>query len=84
MKEAQWFDYRLTDRAREIAPVWISLSQWAENYMDPALKSRRQLRHAVCGEVMSTQLTCSHCGEILEGRDIEPVELPAGDDAAVQ
>jgi DNA-binding HxlR family transcriptional regulator len=79
--DKEWFDYRLTSSARELVPVWISVTQWAEKHLDPALKSRRQLRHTVCGEITSPQLTCSHCGESIDGHDMEPAELPAGDDA---
>lgn len=80
--DKKWFDYRLTDSARALVPAWISLTQWAERYLDPALKSRRQLRHTACGQITNPRLTCSYCGEILDGHDMEPAEPPTGDDTA--
>lgn len=78
--DKEWFDYCLTDSARELVPAWIMLAQWALTHMDSDRATTRQVRHTACGELISAQLTCSHCGGALEGRDLEPVEK-ATDDA---
>src|SRR5579875_556393 len=33
--DKDWFDYRLTDSARDLVPAWITLSQWAETHLRP-------------------------------------------------
>jgi DNA-binding HxlR family transcriptional regulator len=75
--DKEWFDYRLTDSARELIPAWMTLSQWAEAHFPGARKPRGVL-HTACGQVTTVQLTCGHCGAALNGRDLEPVDLPAG------
>ena len=71
--DKEWFDYRLTDRARELVPPWITLSQWAQTNLDPDRLPRRHLRHTGCGQLTRPHLTCSQCGQDINGRDLEPV-----------
>ncbi|GAA3546925.1 helix-turn-helix domain-containing protein [Amycolatopsis ultiminotia] len=73
--DKDWYDYRLTASARELVPGWITLSQWAANHLSTDPASRRHLRHTGCGELIEPQLTCGHCGAVLQGRELEPVEL---------
>lgn len=77
--DKDWFDYRLTDSARDLVPAWITLSQWAETHLRTG-QTRRRLRHSGCGQLTSPLLTCSQCGAVLNGRDLEPVELAVKED----
>ncbi|WP_327293760.1 MULTISPECIES: helix-turn-helix domain-containing protein [unclassified Streptomyces] len=79
-EDKDWYDYRLTDSAREIVPAWVTLSQWAANHLRANPTTRRRLRHTGCGELTNPHLTCGHCGAALQGRDLEPVELPLEDE----
>ncbi|WP_194922792.1 winged helix-turn-helix transcriptional regulator [Catenulispora pinisilvae] len=73
--DKEWFDYRLTAAARELVPAWITMSQWASTHLDHERTAQRRLRHKLCGQIAVPVLTCSHCGEEMSGRDLEPVEL---------
>lgn len=79
--DKEWYDYRLTDSARELVPAWITLALWGQAHLHPDRSTRRRVRHTSCGELVDPQLTCGHCGEILHGRDLEPVELATEADA---
>ncbi|MGK4585058.1 winged helix-turn-helix transcriptional regulator [Kitasatospora sp. HPMI-4] len=79
--DKDWFDYRLTAAAREIVPAWITLSQWTHNHWHPERPKMRGLRHRTCGELTMPRIVCGHCGETLNGGDLEPVVLPAEDGA---
>ena len=80
--DKDWYDYRLTANARDLVPAWITLAQWAENNLRAGHTTRRRLLHSECGELADPRLTCGHCGGVLNGRDLEPVELLAQDDEA--
>ncbi|MDF3294170.1 winged helix-turn-helix transcriptional regulator [Streptomyces silvisoli] len=79
--DKDWFDYRLTAGAREIVPAWITLSQWTHNHWHTDRPMRRGLRHRICGELITPQIICGHCGGVLNGLDLEPVVLSAEGDA---
>ena len=61
--------------ARQLVPAWIALTQWGRTHLHPDRPDRRRIRHTGCGELVSPQLTCDHCGEVLTGHDLEPIEL---------
>ncbi|MBY8862629.1 helix-turn-helix transcriptional regulator [Nocardia sp. CA2R105] len=73
--DKDWYDYRLTDSARQLVPAWIALTQWGRTHLHPGGSDRRRIRHTGCGELVNPQLTCDHCGEVLTGHDLEPIEL---------
>jgi DNA-binding HxlR family transcriptional regulator len=82
--DKDWYDYRLTTGARELVPAWITLAQWAEIHLRTDHGTRRRLLHSDCGELADPHLTCGHCGGVLNGSDLEPVELPAEDGEAAE
>lgn len=74
--DKEWYDYRLTDSARELVPAWIALTQWGHNHLHPNVPHRRAILHTTCGAQVHPLLTCDNCGEVLDGHDLEPIELP--------
>ncbi len=81
--DKEWYDYRLTDSARKLVPAWIALTQWGRAHLHPDTADRRHIRHTGCGELVHPQLTCDHCGEVLTGHDLEPIELSDEEAAAI-
>ncbi|WP_411129079.1 winged helix-turn-helix transcriptional regulator [Streptomyces sp. x-19] len=79
--DKEWFDYRLSAGARDLVPAWIALAQWAQTHLNTEDVTRR-LRHIGCGQLTEPQLMCNHCGTVLTGSDLAPVELPAENDSA--
>jgi DNA-binding HxlR family transcriptional regulator len=66
------YDYRLTDKGRDLWPVITTMRQWGDKHAasgGPPL----ELVHRTCGEISEAELTCSSCGEPIGPRDVRAV-----------
>jgi DNA-binding HxlR family transcriptional regulator len=66
------FEYRLTDKGRDLYPVMIALMQWGDRYNAGEAGPPVELIHEPCGEHTHPQLVCDHCGEPIDPRDMRP------------
>jgi DNA-binding HxlR family transcriptional regulator len=66
------FEYRLTDKGRDLYPVLIALMQWGDRYTAGEAGPPVELVHQTCGERTRPQLVCDHCGEPIDARDVRP------------
>lgn len=65
-------EYRLTEKGRELFPIYAALMAWGDRWTGlPAPPV--DLLHKPCGHRMTARVVCSHCGEDLDARDTEPV-----------
>lgn len=69
------FEYRLTDKGRDLYPVLVSLLAWGDRWMAEPEEPRLELVHARCGQRVTPGLSCPCCGE-----PIDPKEMQVGDD----
>ena len=69
------YDYRLTDKGRDLWPVITTMRQWGDKYAAPD-GPPLQLVHNPCGEIAEVELTCSHCGEPMHARNVRAVPGP--------
>jgi DNA-binding HxlR family transcriptional regulator len=60
------FEYRATERGRDLHPVLVALMRWGDRYVAGSEGPPRVVVHAACGHDADPQLTCSHCREPLE------------------
>jgi DNA-binding HxlR family transcriptional regulator len=74
------YEYRLTDRGRDLYPVIFSLLRWGDRYAAPD-GPPLLLRHRDCGGSLDDHRMCTKCGQPLTARDIETQRGP-GDRAA--
>jgi DNA-binding HxlR family transcriptional regulator len=65
------FEYRLTEKGRDLYPVVVSLLRWGDRWMSSAAGPPVELRHRACGHPMHPELACPECGEWVEARDME-------------
>jgi DNA-binding HxlR family transcriptional regulator len=63
------FDYRLTDKGRDLWPVLTALRQWGDRWAAPD-GPPAQMEHRSCGHLVDAEYHCSHCGERLELKDL--------------
>jgi DNA-binding HxlR family transcriptional regulator len=63
------FDYRLTDKGRDLWPVLTSMREWGDKYAAPAGPPVLMI-HKGCGEVSAAIMTCSSCGQPIGPRDV--------------
>ena len=71
------YDYRLTEKGRDLWPVLTTIRQWGDKYAAPDGPPLR-LRHKDCGRITSAVLICDKCGEPLNSRDVR-AQSGAGD-----
>src|SRR5947209_4215935 len=69
------FDYRLTERGRDLWPVINTMRQWGDKHAAPDGPPLR-LVHKECGHISEPRLVCSTCGEPIGARDVKAVPGP--------
>jgi DNA-binding HxlR family transcriptional regulator len=69
------FEYRLTDKGRDLYPVLISLMRWGDRWMAGPEGPPVRLTHE-CGHAPDAALVCAHCGEQLNARQVRAEMRP--------
>jgi DNA-binding HxlR family transcriptional regulator len=69
------FDYRLTEKGRDLWPVLTTMRQWGDKHAAPSGPPLELIHHS-CGEISEAQLVCSGCGEPIGPRNVEAVAGP--------
>jgi DNA-binding HxlR family transcriptional regulator len=69
------FEYRLTDKGRDLWPVITTMRQWGDKYAAPN-GAPLEVIHEECGQISEAQLVCSACGEAIGPRDVEAIPGP--------
>lgn len=70
------FEYRLTEKGRDLYPALLALMTWGDRWKDDGQGPPLQLRHRTCGHVMYALAVCSACGEPLDPREVRPEPGP--------
>jgi DNA-binding HxlR family transcriptional regulator len=77
------YDYRLTDKGRDLWPVLTAMRQWGDKYEAPDGPPVK-LIHKNCGQVCDAMLVCSSCGEPVGARDVRAAPGPGAVEPLVQ
>jgi DNA-binding HxlR family transcriptional regulator len=77
------YDYRLTDKGRDLWPVITTMRQWGDKHTAPD-GPPLELIHKPCGEIAHAHLTCSACGEPIGPRNVRAVSGPGAVEPLVQ
>jgi DNA-binding HxlR family transcriptional regulator len=62
------YDYRLTDKGRDLWPVITAMRQWGDRYAAPDGPPLTVV-HKACGQPAGVVEICSECGEPVAARD---------------
>ena len=73
-RPTRW-DYRLTDKGRDLWHVMTAMRQWGDRWAAPD-GAPVELVHKACGHVAEAVPTCSECGEALHARAMRAVPGP--------
>ena len=57
------YEYRLTDKGRDLRPVLLAMLAWGDKHMAPDGPPIR-FRHLPCGETFTLTAICPTCGEV--------------------
>lgn len=60
------FEYRLTEKGRDLYPVLLALLQWGDRWFADEKGPPLLLTHRSCGNPLVMVIACSHCGGSLE------------------
>jgi DNA-binding HxlR family transcriptional regulator len=69
-------EYRLTDAGRDLFPAIVALMRWGDKHLAGPEGPPIVLRHQGCGEIADPGLTCQHCGEEIDARNVTPERGP--------
>ncbi len=64
------FEYRLTDKGRDLYPVIVTIAGWGDRHMAPRNGPPIERVHRGCGRATTMRLACEHCGEPVTARDV--------------
>jgi DNA-binding HxlR family transcriptional regulator len=71
------YDYRLTEKGRDLWPVLTSMRQWGDKYAAPD-GPPLEVIHKECGHPLDAVMTCAACGERVAARDARAAMGPGG------
>lgn len=82
-EDKPWFEYELTDAARElVVPAIVAITRWAEVRTlgaDGSPAPHRPLLHTACGNETDPYLACSACHEPIAASSLVPVVASPND-----
>jgi DNA-binding HxlR family transcriptional regulator len=67
-----WHEYRLTTKGLDFYPVALALMDWGDRYLAGDAGPPTILHHRTCDHDARPVWVCSHCGDPLHPRDVEP------------
>jgi DNA-binding HxlR family transcriptional regulator len=71
------FEYRLTEKGRDLYPIVVSLTRWGDRWMAGTAGPPIELVHRGCGRLVMPELMCPGCGEPVGARDMTVRPGPA-------
>jgi DNA-binding HxlR family transcriptional regulator len=63
------FEYLLTDKGRELAPVIVTLTEWGDRWAAPDGPPILYV-HSVCGGPITQPTTCANCGQVHDHAEV--------------
>jgi len=63
------FEYRLTEKGRDLQPVLMALLAWGDRYTVGEAGPALEQIHTECGHVFHMVPTCSECGGVVDSRN---------------
>lgn len=66
------YDYKLTQKGRDLWPVLTAMRQWGDQYAAPN-GAPIDLVHNSCGQLTHAEMICAWCGERLTARNVHAV-----------
>lgn len=64
------FEYRLTEKGRDVYPVLAAIAAWGEKWMTGPEGTPLVLHHTACGRDMQAVVVCSECDWPIDVREV--------------
>ena len=73
------YEYRLTERGRDLWPALVSLMQWGDRHLGGDAGPPLAVEHRECGGIIDERRVCGACGAAVDVRDVRAVPGPGAD-----
>ncbi|MEU8631775.1 helix-turn-helix domain-containing protein [Amycolatopsis sp. NPDC048633] len=70
------YEYVLTEKGTELVDMLMVMTRWGDKWLAGEAGPPVLYRHHACGEITSVDLRCTHCGEPMHARDVDPLPGP--------
>ena len=70
MERPERFEYRLTDKGRDLYGSVLALMAWGDEWLDGGKDRPLILTHLDCDQEFRPKVVCSECGEPIAARDV--------------
>lgn len=70
------YEYRLTERGRELYPLILFMAGWGNKWMDDGHGALVNYAHTDCGQVFQPVMTCSECGKEVQHNQVVVSPVP--------
>src|ERR1700710_2567890 len=70
------YEYHLTAKGTELVDLLMIMVGWGDRWLAGEAGPPVLYRPHACGGVRSVELPCSHCGEPMHARDVDPLPGP--------
>lgn len=64
------YEYRLTDKGREVFPILAAMAGWADKWLAGPEGPPLHFHHRACDHDMHAEVVCSHCGSVVDVRTV--------------
>jgi len=71
-QRADWHEYRLTDRGRDLYDIVLAALRWGDKHLAGPEGPPLLLRHNPCGHDTQGITVCEHCRQPIDPHDITP------------
>lgn len=78
MSKPDRFEYRLTDKGRDLFPIFMAIKRWGETWIADATTEEWFMRHDPCGHACNPHTVCDRCGDEIAVRDVTVVAATRG------
>lgn len=72
----QRFEYRLTDKGREVFPILAAMAAWGDRWLVGEEGTPLVLHHTACDHDMHAEIVCSECAEPIQVREMRATPGP--------
>jgi DNA-binding HxlR family transcriptional regulator len=70
------YEYVLTEKGAELCSILMAMTAWGDEHLAGEAGPPVLLRHTTCGHHTRAEVRCAHCGEPMDGRNVEPEPGP--------
>ncbi|WP_410619322.1 winged helix-turn-helix transcriptional regulator [Amycolatopsis sp. cmx-8-4] len=70
------YEYVLTEKGTDLVDLLMVMAGWGDKWLAGAAGPPVVYRHRGCGEFSAAGVRCTHCGEPMHARDVDPLPGP--------